>query len=207
MAMQYRHRRAQIKAWLRRSWRWFQARAHSRWASVWLGVFSFLDSAIPAFPFPPEVLFAAMLTAVPNRKVFYTGVITITAILGSMLPYLLGIQIAETSDVSRLEAITTAETYEQIEAQLAEAAFLPLTLAVLLPAPSIPFMVVAGTLGVPFSVYFLAIVLGRGVRFVGIALIVHYFDAYMLQRVARHANLATGIFLLLCALVAILLLV
>lgn len=141
-----------------------------------------------------------MLTAVPHRTVFYTAVITSTAVLGAMLPYLLGIHLASAPDTQLLGNITSSATYERVEAQLDDTMFLPLLLAILLPAPSVPFMIAAGSLQMPLWLFVLAVSLGRGIRYIGIAAIVHYYDAYMLEKLARHSNTATAVFLLLVAL-------
>jgi len=193
----------QCKLWrhlLKRGWGWFKTRARSRWASAWLGVFSFLDSAIPGFPFPPEVLFAAMLSAVPKRATLYTIIITGTAVLGSFLPYVAGVYIIGAEDVAVFGEIASSEAYERIEEQLSDTTFLPLLLAVLLPAPSVPFMMAAGSLSMPLWLFFVAVLLGRGLRFIAIAAIVHYYDEYMLEKLARHSNTATAVFLFLLVL-------
>jgi membrane protein YqaA with SNARE-associated domain len=62
--------------------------SHHRHAPVYLGVVSFLESAV--FPIPPDVMLAPMCLAKPERAWWYATLTTVTAVLGALLGYMIG---------------------------------------------------------------------------------------------------------------------
>lgn len=178
------------------AWKWFKDRANSPWAALWLALFAFIDSWL-FLPFPPEVLFVAMLVAVPNRRIYHTTVIILASLAGGYISYAIGTQLVDPNNSVFLQTLGLENIYAEVKRSLQGEFFWPLTFAVLFPAPSVPFMIAAGATGVGLVPFTLAVIIGRTLRFVPIAIIVHYFGAYMIERLSKHSNKATVIFTIL----------
>jgi len=62
--------------------------SHHRHAPSYLGIVSFLESSV--FPIPPDVMLAPMALAKPERAWWYATITTVTAVLGALLGYVIG---------------------------------------------------------------------------------------------------------------------
>lgn len=142
--------------------------AAHRYAERYLAVLSFAESSF--FPIPPDVMLAPMSLAQPRRAMRFALVTTVASVLGGVLGYLLGyfamgfvepIVIAANQEDALLQAKTWFLNY----------GFWVVLLAGFSPIPYKVFTIAAGGMALPLLPFVLASLLGRGLRFFLVALI------------------------------------
>jgi len=176
-------------------WEWFKVRADSGQAQFWLFIAGFIDSFI--FFFPPEVLYAGMVTAKREHVLRYTAIALLSTFLGALIAYSIGLFFFDTLGVSIIQFMNAEFIIAEIETQFLNNAFLIIFLAMWTPVPSVPVVISAGFFGVPLLAFAPGVILGRAVRFVAIGILAYYFGDEALRFFARYARYATvGIFIL-----------
>jgi len=137
--------------------------ARHRYAPVYLGCLSFVESCVLPFP-PPDVMLAPMSLAKPDRAWRFATITTIASVLGGLLGYLIGMTF-----FSVLEPYLHSHGYWP-NYLLAKQAFFDygpwaIIIAGFSPIPYKIFTISAGALGMALLPFVLASFVGRGARF------------------------------------------
>ncbi|MCC5856890.1 MAG: DedA family protein [Ectothiorhodospiraceae bacterium] len=142
--------------------------AAHRHAERYLAVLSFAESSF--FPVPPDVMLAPMALAQPRRALRFALVTTVASVLGGVFGYLLGY-----FAMGAVEPLILAAGYEaalvQARAWFLQYGFWVVLLAGFSPIPYKVFTVAAGGMALPLLPFVAASLLGRGLRFFLVALI------------------------------------
>ncbi len=192
-----------IRAWLEAPRRWL--RSLYDWTMHWsetpqslaaLFLIAVVESSV--FPIPPDVLLIAIVAAAPHRWLAAAGLCTLGSTLGAVLGYGIGLSFMTTIGQPIVDFYSAQHHWERVVDMytgpwgvwfLAAAAFSP-----------IPFKVAtiaAGATGMGFWLFLLVSMIGRGGRFLAVAIILRIFGAPVRHILERHFDLAALVFLVL----------
>jgi membrane protein YqaA with SNARE-associated domain len=162
-------------------------------AERWLAGVAFVDGAL--FPLPPELLQLPMSIARPERSLRYALFGTLASAFGAVVAYVIGALLFRAIGVPLLHFAGREAEFAQFGAEVA-ANWLLWPVAFLL-AP-MPAAVAAGSIhiGVWFAV--LASVVGRGARFLAIAVLLKLYGVHaqrLIERYFHHLAIATAVLL------------
>lgn len=148
--------------------RW-SSHARAQTALFWL---SFAEASF--FPIPPDVLLMAMTLAEPARALRFAGIATVGSVLGGLAGYGIGygFWLAVEPFVFRYLGFLrfTPEIFAAVQEKYQANAFLALFTAGFTPIPYKVFTIAAGVFEVGLLVFIVASVLGRGGRFLLVAM-------------------------------------
>ena len=148
-----------------------------------LAVIAFTESSF--FPIPPDILLITMGASKPKKSINYALICTIFSVLGGIAGYYIGAELWSLEESYLLGGIIKPEHFELVKTKFAENAFLAIFIAGFTPIPYKVFTITAGALLIPFGPFVLASILGRGMRFFIIAVLLYFFGAKMKDIIER----------------------
>ncbi len=150
-------------------------------APLWLALVAFIDGAF--FTIPPELMQLPMSLARPHRALRYAALGTIATAAGSVVAYFIGSLLFQQVGVPILEL--TGRTHEF--AQFAEGvAGNPLLWPLAFLVAPMPAALAAGSVHLGLVGALAASVVGRGGRFLIVALLLKYFGRTAQHWIERH---------------------
>lgn len=138
-----------------------------RWAKSpkapwYLGGLSFAESSF--FPLPPDLMLAPMCLARPKLAWRYALLTTLTSVAGGLLGYAMGYYAFEMVEQFML-ANGYESAYQRAQLWFTEWGFWAIFLAGFSPIPYKIFTITAGSFAMALLPFFLASLIGRGMRF------------------------------------------
>jgi len=155
-------------------------------AVYYLFVLSFIEAIF--FPIPPDVMLAPMVLAKPEKVWRYAGLTAVASVLGGIIGYILGEYAFEPVVRPFLEWRGYHNLYQQVSSWFLEWGFWVMLLAGITPIPYKVFTVAAGTALMPFSTFVFASMIGRGIRFYGVGLLVRWGGPRIEPYIIRHVD-------------------
>ena len=150
-------------------------------AERWLALVAFIDGAI--FTLPPELLQVPMSIARPQRSLHYAVIGTVAAAAGGVIAYYIGAMLFAAVADPLLNFLHKKAEFDQFKAQVAgNAALWPLAF---LLAP-MPAAVAAGSVHLGVASAVLASLVGRGGRFLIVALLLRRFGTTAQHFIEHH---------------------
>lgn len=137
-------------------------------ASRYLAGLSFAESSF--FPVPPDVMLAPMAVARPEAWWRLAWITTLASVAGGLLGYLIGVFAIELIE-PLIHELGYSEKYALAKAWFAEWGFWAVFLAGFSPIPYKLFTITAGALSLALLPFVLASLVGRGIRFLLVALL------------------------------------
>ncbi len=176
------------------------AHRHAAWG---LAGVSFLESSV--FPIPPDVILLPMVLANRAKAWFLASICTLASVLGALLGYAIGFLLWETigqpiiafynGEAAFAKFISFYDLWGVWVVLAAAISFLPFKVATL----------ASGVAGLALGPFILASVLGRGLRFFGVAALIYYFGPQIRQLIDKYFNLLSFLFVALLLLGMVLL--
>lgn len=156
-----------------------------------LFVVAFLDSSFLSLPEINDLLVVWMVAKQPQRMLYYALMATLGSLAGCLVMYYLGRKGGEAMLRRRFQADRLARA----QRLFARYGFLSVVVPALLPppAPFKVFVLLAGVVSMPVVPFTLAVIVGRGARYVGEGLLAVWYGEQafaFLERNARAASLA-----------------
>mgnify|MGYP003322401752 FL=1 len=148
---------------------WFAAFAGSEWAVVVLAIATFLESIFS--PIPPDPLLIPMSVLNPNMAILYALVATLSSVLGALVGHWLGSRFGRPV-LSRFASNSKIDQAESLFDRFGGWAVLA---AAVTPIPYKVFAVLAGVLKYDRKKFFIVSLIGRGVRFIGLGVLLFLF--------------------------------
>lgn len=137
--------------------------SHHRHAPVYLGVVSFMESSV--FPIPPDVMLAPMTLAKPERAWEYAAITTITAVLGALLGYAIGMFFFQWI-TPWLEYFGYMPTYLKVQTWFGVwGGWIMFFAASISPVPFKLFTIAGGALNIALLPFLVGSLIGRAVRY------------------------------------------
>lgn len=177
---------------------WLARLDRSRHALWLLFAVSMLETLV--VPIPIEIVLIPWMLCHPKRKWTIAGVALAGNLTAASLGYLVGVSVMEQWGQQLVGLFGSQEAFETFRARLQEEGFMAVATIGVAPVPFQIAMLAAGASGYPFLLFLLAAMLGRGVRYFGLALLVALAGDAALRLWQRHARLLGVVLLALCGL-------
>lgn len=174
---------------------WFTGWADKPQAETALISFTFAEAVI--FPIPPDPLLIALVFAKENRWWKLALKTTLASLLGGVIGYLVGVGLFETFGQWLIETYHLQEEYVSLGETFAEGTFIAVLAAALTPIPYKLITLTAGAFGVNFSLFLLASILGRGIRFFGVSYMARYLGRKHKAKIEQYIDIISIVIVLL----------
>ena len=169
---------------------------------LWLlGTLSFLETII--LPIPIELVLIPLMAANKQRIWLLATVTTAGCLVASLVGYGVGMLLFQSIGTWFIEFMGMQNSYQAFQAFFDQYGFIAILCIGILPIPFQVAMITAGLSGYPVLLFVLAALIARGVRYFGLAWLVHRFGHRVLVLWKRHAlvtSLVAGMVVLLLAL-------
>ena len=190
--------------WLRRLYDWVLSWASSPYAVPVLFTVSFVESSF--FPIPADPLLIALILGLRKRAFYYAFICTAGSVFGGIFGYFVGSFLwwTETMEFSNIATFFftyipgfTEQLFYNIQAQYESYNFVVIFTAAFTPIPYKVFSISAGAFDINFLTFVVASILGRGLRFYGITVVLWYFGRPVKKIIDKYFNLLAILLLLI----------
>ena len=190
--------------WLRRLYDWVLSWASSPYAVPVLFTVSFVESSF--FPIPADPLLIALILGLRKRAFYYAFICTAGSVFGGIFGYFVGsfLWCTETRESSSIATFFftyvpgfTEQLFYNIQAQYASYIFVVIFTAAFTPIPYKVFSISAGAFDINFLTFVVASILGRGLRFYGITVVLWYFGRPVKKIIDKYFDLLAILLLLI----------
>lgn len=154
-------------------------------APWFLGGLSFAESSF--FPVPPDVMLAPMALAKPERAMQYALLTTLASVAGGILGYVLGVFFFELIE-PLLHDSGYWPKFEQAQRWFDSYGFWAILIAGFSPIPYKVFTIAAGAMAMLFLPFVIASIIGRGLRFYLVALLMKWGGEPMEKRLHSYID-------------------
>ena len=190
--------------WLRRLYDWVLSWASSPYAVPVLFTVSFVESSF--FPIPADPLLIALILGLRKRAFYYAFICTAGSVFGGIFGYFVGSFLwwTETMEFSSIATFFftyvpgfTEQLFYNIQAQYESYNFIVIFTAAFTPIPYKVFSISAGAFDINFLTFVVASILGRGLRFYGITVVLWYFGRPVKKIIDKYFDLLAILLLLI----------
>lgn len=169
---------------------WTVQKAQSKHALTWLSAVSFSESSF--FPIPPDILLAPIVVAGERGKwVWYALLTTIMSVFGGLFGYLIGAVFFDVIGTKIIEWYHLGDAFSQVEAIFNSHTFFAMFAAAFSPIPYKVFTIAGGLFSADILIFILASFLGRGLRFLAVAYVMHRFGKGISGIIYKYFNILT----------------
>lgn len=183
------------RSWTRRLYHWVLSWAEHPQATWALFLLAFAESSF--FPVPPDVLLIALCLGKPARSLWYAAVCTVGSVTGGLFGYWIGSAFFDTVGRQILEFYGLMEKYATVQDMYRRFDVWAVGIAGLTPIPYKVFTVTAGLFKISLPGFVAASIVGRGLRFFVVALVLRRWGAPAREFLDRHLNVLTIAFVVL----------
>jgi membrane protein YqaA with SNARE-associated domain len=176
----------------RRTYDWVLHFAHHRHATTALFCLSFAESSF--FPVPPDVLLAPLCLGNRRRSGWFATVTTVSSVMGAFLGYVIGFALIE---VALLIPGITREAVNWLAREFEVRGQWYVFVAALTPIPFKLLTITAGFAKMHLLVFAAACLVGRSLRFYGVALLFWLVGPKALPFIDRYFNWLALLFVVL----------
>ncbi|GGY82750.1 YqaA family protein [Marinobacter zhanjiangensis] len=169
--------------------RWFYRISQSRHMLWVLGLLSFLETII--VPVPIEVVLIPLMATNPSRIWTLATVTTAGCLLAAILGYGVGMVLYQSVGTWFIDTMGMQQGYEAFQTFFDQYGFVAILAVGILPVPFQVAMITAGLSGYPIYLFVLAALIARGLRYFGLAWLVHCFGDRAQKLWRRHAVLSS----------------
>ncbi len=180
---------------LRSTYDWVMGLAARRDAIWVLAAVAFIESSV--FPIPPDVLLIPMVLAARARAWRYAAICTIASVLGGMLGYAIGMFLFEAAGLPLLELYGYAAKFEEFRGRYNEWGAWIVFIAGLTPFPYKVITIASGVVELDLTVFTVASVLARGLRFFAVATLLWWLGPPVREFIEKRLGLMTIVFCVL----------
>lgn len=185
----------------KRTKQWFE-RINGSKHMLWLiSTLSFLETII--LPIPIELVLIPLMAINKRRVWMIATVTTVGCLVASLVGYGVGMALFQSVGTWFIEFMGMQDSYQSFQTFFSQYGFVAILSIGILPIPFQIAMITAGLSGYPILLFVLAALLARGVRYFGLAWLVHRFGHRVEKMWKRHAlmtSLVGGVVVLVIAL-------
>lgn len=149
---------------------WLDRLNQSRHAMLWLFIASMLETLL--IPIPIEVILIPWMLRHPERRWRVAAVALTGNLTAALLGFYLGAYALAAWGDGLISFFGGQQAFEAFQQRFSEQGFLAIMLIGIVPIPFQSAMLVAGASGYPVGLFLLAALVGRGVRYFGLAALV-----------------------------------
>ncbi len=174
---------------------WSVEHVHGTRAKFWLATLSFSEASF--FLIPPDVLLIAILSVSSQRWLYYSSFATIFSVLGGFLGYAIGFLFFSTVGESIVSFYNLHEQMLVVAKHFSDNAFLTIFLSAFTPIPYKLFTISAGFFKINLLTFFIASMLGRGMRFFAVGFVMKKFGKQMVNYLFKYFDIISLLIILL----------
>ncbi len=176
---------------------WVLSFAHRKHAGTALFALSFAESSF--FPIPPDVLLGPMCLGNRKKALWFATITTIASVLGAYLGYVIGYGLWEAMGQVFYDYVPgfTAEKFKTVEQWYDKWGVWVLFAAAFTPIPFKVFTIAGGVFNQPLVLFGVVSMIGRGLRFYGVAVVFWWIGPKALPFIDKYFNLLCIVFMVL----------
>jgi len=163
--------------------------AEGKYATPALVIVSALESIIS--PLPLETVLTPLVVVRPQRWIYFAAVATLSSVLGALIGYSVGYAFYDAVGSTIVSFYGLSEEFAAASKLLSENMFSATFISAFTPIPYKVFVLTAGVLQAPLSIFIGASLLGRGIRFFLFAYLTYRFGKQVAQLAFRYFTIAT----------------
>lgn len=182
---------------IRALYNWTLQLAETRYAMWALAVVAFAESSV--FPIPPDILMIPMILARPRRAWEIAALATLASVLGGLAGYWIGSSLYDTVGGPVLEFYGKEAYFDAFRERYNEYGAWAVLVAGVTPFPYKVITILSGTTDLSLTVFMIASVIARGLRFFIVAALLWKFGEPIRDFIERRLGLLFTVFCLLLA--------
>ena len=180
---------------LKRTYNWSLEKAQHKNAKWYLSLISFAESSF--FPIPPDILLIPMALASKAKALFYAFICTLFSVLGGILGYAIGYFFFNTVGSYIVEFYHLENSFSVFEDYYREFGILIVLGAGITPFPYKFITIASGVFGLNIFLFIIVSIIGRGLRFYLIAILLYFFGEKIKLIIDKYFNILTIVFFIL----------
>ena len=180
---------------LKKTYNWTLEKAQHKNAKWYLSLISFAESSF--FPIPPDILLIPMALASKARALFYAFMCTLFSVLGGILGYAIGYFFYNSVGIYIVDFYHLENSFNIFENYYKEFGILIVLGAGITPFPYKFITIASGVFGLNIFLFIIVSIIGRGLRFYLIAILVYFFGEKIKLIIDKYFNILTIVFFIL----------
>ena len=179
---------------IRKVYDWMGSKAHSPHAFIWLGVLFFLESS--CFFIPADPLLIVFCVEHRHKALFYGFFATIFSVLGGIFGYFIGAVLWKTVGTTIVKYLISEITFATLVKKYEKYQTLAVLIGGLTPIPYKAITLSAGFCKLPILPFIGYSLIARGIRFIGLAWLIHKWGEHIKDFIDRSFNLLVVLFIM-----------
>ncbi len=180
---------------LKRTYNWTLEKAQHKNAKWYLSLISFVESSF--FPIPPDILLIPMALASKANALFYAFICTLFSVLGGILGYAIGYFFYNSVGIYIVDFYHLENSFNIFESYYKEFGILIVLGAGITPFPYKFITIASGVFGLNIFLFIIISIIGRGLRFYLIAILLYFFGEKIKLIIDKYFNVLTIVFFIL----------
>ena len=180
---------------LKRTYNWTLEKAQHKNAKWYLSLISFAESSF--FPIPPDILLIPMALASRAKALFYAFISTLFSVLGGILGYAIGYFFFNSVGIYIVEFYHLENSFSVFEDYYKEFGILIVLGAGITPFPYKFITIASGVFGLNIYLFVIVSIIGRGLRFYLIAILLYFFGEKIKLFIDKYFNILSITFFIL----------
>ena len=180
---------------LKKTYNWTLEKAQHKNAKWYLSLISFAESSF--FPIPPDILLIPMALASKARALFYAFMCTLFSVLGGILGYAIGYFFYNSVGINIVDFYHLENSFNIFESYYKEFGILIVLGAGITPFPYKFITIASGVFGLNIFLFIIVSIIGRGLRFYLIAILLYFFGEKIKLIIDKYFNILTIVFFIL----------
>ena len=180
---------------LKRTYNWTLEKAQHKNAKWYLSLISFAESSF--FPIPPDILLIPMALASKAKALFYAFMCTLFSVLGGILGYAIGYFFYNSVGIYIVDFYHLENSFNIFESYYKEFGILIVLGAGITPFPYKFITIASGVFGLNIFLFIIVSIIGRGLRFYLIAILLYFFGEKIKLIIDKYFNILTIVFFIL----------
>ena len=180
---------------LKRTYNWTLEKAQHKNAKWYLSLISFAESSF--FPIPPDILLIPMALASKAKALFYAFICTLFSVLGGILGYAIGYFFYNSVGIYIVDFYHLENSFNIFENYYKEFGIFIVLGAGITPFPYKFITIASGVFGLNIFLFIIVSIIGRGLRFYLIAILLYFFGEKIKLIIDKYFNILTVVFFIL----------
>ena len=180
---------------LKRIYNWTLEKAQHKNAKWYLSLISLAASSF--IPIPPDILLIPMALASKARALFYAFMCTLFSVLGGILGYAIGYFFYNSVGIYIVDFYHLENSFNIFENYYKEFGILIVLGAGITPFPYKFITIASGVFGLNIFLFIIFSIIGRGLRFYLIAILLYFFGEKIKLIIDKYFNILTIVFFIL----------
>jgi membrane protein YqaA with SNARE-associated domain len=180
---------------IRKLYDWVLHWAETPYGLPALFILAFAESSF--FPVPPDVLLIALAISIPKKSFKFATVATVASVIGGILGYYIGVALMEIVGWKIIHFYHAEGLFTNLFETFNKYNFWAVLTAAITPIPYKIFTISAGAAQAKFSVFMIASIMGRSLRFFTVAGLIFLFGEKIKLFIDKYFNILSVVFMVL----------